>query len=306
MPLAGFRINFIASEWIGSSNRMDVIGLSRFDAFIRVLLEGKRRDLEIIATTSILAFYGSLRAGETTMLSLNDVLIDNGEIYIEVNRGKTPAAKRRVPLHVFAPSDLCEIVAAYYEKRIKEFGENPFLRRKLILQNVPLFGPAGSKKRYTRKSLIDVTIAELKNLMGPNFVYHSLRHSWASWTLVRWYANRYKDFVDLLAEKHHRIFESACQAKFRSYFTDRDIIPEYNESDLVKISMACGHLGQETYFSTYLHTFDSIQLHASIRASNLYGERELNGKTIAAIVPKMKTRHSQARIKDKSINGILT
>jgi len=39
--------------------------------------------------------------------------------------------------------------------------------------------------------------------------------------------------------------------------------------------------------------------------SDIQGNLALNGKTIAAIVPKMKTRHSQAQLKDKSINGIL-
>jgi len=41
------------------------------------------------------------------------------------------------------------------------------------------------------------------------------------------------------------------------------------------------------------------------RMSAIYGQRKLNRKTIAVLVPNMKSGASQAKLPDKTINSIL-
>jgi len=301
----GVSITFIADEWIGSSTRSEIIAMHHFDIFIRLKAETGNREGITVAVTAILAFYGGLRAGETNQLSLKDVIALDGELYIEILSGKSPAARRRVPLHLLAPPYLCKIVEDYWLMRLNEFRRSEF-HRTPPLRNIPLFGPEKSRKGYTRKSLIDVTIAELKCNFGEKVVYHSLRHSMSSHLLLRWYAGRYPDFLNVLSEKHHPVFSGECQENLISYFTSEtvDLIPDHNASDLVKVSKVVGHRGQETLFSTYIHTFDAIHSHAMIRTSEIKGRSKLNGKTISALVPKMKDRHNHSKLPGRSINDI--
>jgi len=298
-------INFISDAWIGSSTRIEVIGLSRFDAFIKIMMEDGQHQSKMIAIASILAFYGGLRAGETTMLTLKNIVVLDGEVYIEICSGKTRAARRRIPLHLFAPEDMCNIIEQHWSERLAEFKKKGFSINQPVLDKIPFFGPERSRKAYTRNSLIDATIEALKMNFGDDIVYHSLRHSFASWLLIRWYAGRYPGFIDSLEEKHHKIFNKRCQAKFNSFFTTYvDRIPDYNASDLVKFSKVMGHCGHETLFSTYIHTFDAIQNHAMYRVSRIKGEIELNGKSISALVPKLKDRHNHTKLPGRTINDI--
>jgi len=299
-------IQFCGDEWVGSSTRIEMISLSKFDTFTKLMWETQDRQNITIAVTAILAFYGGLRASETSRLTLNDMLIYDKEIYIEIQNGKTPAARRRIPLHLFAPEQACDWVRIYYEKRYDEFREREGAKRQIILKHIPLFGPKKKRERYNRSSLVAVTIAALKYYLSDTLVYHSLRHSFASWLLLRWYANRYPDFSNQLSEKRHPIFQEACQRRLRSFFTlNQSHIPKHNASDLVKFAKVLGHSGTETMFSTYIHSFDAVHQHAMQRISDVSGARILNGKTIAAIVPKMKSRTSQAKSNDKTINGLI-
>lgn len=300
-------ISFVADEWIGSSTRIEMIGLHRFDTFVHSMINTNDRRNIIIAVTSILAFYGGLRAGETSNLTLNDIIPLDGELYIEINSGKSAAARRRIPLHLFAPEFMCKIIEDYTMNRLDEFRKYKSHGKQPILREIPLFGAVKLRKKYTRKSLIDVTIHELKCHFGSDFVYHSLRHSFASWLLIRWYAGRYDGFLDdlKLEERDHSIFKTDAQHKLNSFFSDElEKIPDHNASDLVKFSKVIGHSGQTTMFSTYIHSFDVIQCHAMSRMSAIQGSKKLNGETIAALVYKMKDRHNHTKLPRRTINDI--
>jgi len=298
-------INFSIEGWLASSTRPELIGLHRFDALIRILIQSNTRDNLEKATVLILGFYGGLRSGEVSRLTLNDVVSLDGELYIEIHHSKSPAGRRRVPLHMLAPEESCEIVRLLYKKRTLEFLVQSTSRQN-ILKNIPLFGVEKSRVGYTGRYLAGACIAEVKKYMGQNFVFHSLRHSFASWLLIRWYASRYPDFVLSLAEGNHSVFGDEEQVRLTQLFASGQvgIIPNHHASDLVVLSKLIGHSGQETLFSTYIHSFHIIHEHAMNRVSKVFGIHKPNGETISAIVPKMKSRHSHKRIVDRTINGV--
>ncbi|HKI59400.1 MAG TPA: hypothetical protein VKA23_00045, partial [Mariprofundaceae bacterium] len=84
----------------------------------------------------------------------------------------------------------------------------------------------------------------------------------------------------------------------------KDEIPAYCGSSLIRLCKLIGHLGPRTLFRTYIHTFHIIQFHAMERLSEVIGQRELNGRTISALVPKMKTRQSHLKLPGRTINNI--
>jgi integrase len=298
-------INFSIDGWTASSTRPEIIGLHYFDALLRILIQrNSRHDLEKAAAL-ILGFYGGLRSSEVSKLTMNDVVALDGELNVEIHNSKSPAGRRRVPLHMLAPADACKTVEKLYENRLSEFREKS-ISRQLILKNIPLFGSNRSRDHYSSRSLANTCIAELKRYLGQDFVFHSLRHSFASWLLVRWYAARYPDIIETLAEGYHSLFGEESQKNLCQFFTSEreGEIPDDHASDLVAISKLIGHSGQETLFSTYIHSFHVIHKHAMKRASETLSAKKLSGNTISAIVPKMKSRHSHQRLPSRAINDI--
>jgi len=254
-------IPFIRNEVFGGTSRATVIGLFEFDSFITNLLSSGKRDHKIIAISSILGFYGGLRACEVNSLFLDDIIYGVDELIIQIKCGKTQAARRNIPLHLLAPQKYCKLIVDWCKNRKREKNISVNLRKSA------LFGPENAPDSYKRSDLIDVVISHLKSWFGDDIVFHSLRHSFASWLLIRWYALRYPDITDNLVAKDHLIFSNPCSLKLGQFFSlTHDKLPEiYEPHHLTMISKLMGHLGQKTLFRYYVHTFHIIHRHATNR-----------------------------------------
>lgn len=254
-------IPLIRSEVHGGVSRPIVLGLYEFDSFISNLISSGTRDNKIIAITSILGFYGGMRACEANSLTVADIIYGDDELIIQIKKGKSQAARRNIPLHLLAPPHYCQLIISWCEQRKKE------KRISVHLKKTALFGPENNPDSYNRSELIGVVITHLKAWFGDDIVFHSLRHSFASWLLIRWYALRYPDITDKLVAKDHAIFSDASNLKLGQYFSlVQDQLPEkYEPHHLIMISKLMGHLGQKTLFQYYVHIFHIIHQHATRR-----------------------------------------
>jgi len=299
---SGVDISYVSDEWGGGTARNELIGLGEFDAFIRMIMEADQsHHSTMIAVVCILAFYGGMRSGEISRLSLKDVEVMAGFLFVDIHKGKSAAARRRIPLHLISPQYCYDIINDYYQFRRQQF------RKDAHLKDIPLFGPNKIRERYTRHSLADVAIGMLQQYFGSSITLHSLRHAACSWLLVRIYCCRYPDLITELKERNHESFSIQYIQRAAYLFSgeESDHIPDYCGSSLIRLSKLIGHLGARTMFNCYIHTFHLLQSHAMKRISIVYGERTLNGKTISALVPKMHSKTSQAKLLSKTINGIL-
>ncbi len=297
------KLTYVAREWGGSTQRNEIIGLHAFDAFIEKLIAGDAAPLLMLATFLVLAYYGCLRSSEISRLTLKDISIRKPFLWITIERGKSAAARRRIPFHLTAPLYAQDIVRKFYNLRKEQFPEIA------VLKHIALFGPEQELRRYTQEAMANSTIALLKAQFGKKMVLHSLRHCGCSWLLLRMYAARYPDVRELLVDRDHELF-SEPRLREAAYLFSGDpgvtMHPLPCHSGLIRLSKIMGHLGQRTTFSTYIHTFHVIHAHAmKYRVSPVLGARKLDGKLISALFPKMKSRTTQAKIKDKSINGLL-
>jgi integrase len=288
-------------SWVGGSGRPWMVGLHQFDAFVRLLFESGSREDRFLAVVAILGFYAGLRADEVVSLTLNEVLIADGELWIWVWRGKSTAARRAIPLHLLAPDSAISVVTAWVAERHGEFREDA------ILSRVGLFGPEKDRARYDYNSLIGNLIDRLKDSFGDGADFHLLRHSFASWMFLRWYATRYDDFAATLTEGHHSLFTPAAMRKLTHFFTlgRHNHMPHYSPSDLIMVSKLIGHSGLNTFFATYLHSYDAVQRHVMRRLTARFGERVLPGKTIATLFPALRSRTSQSRLASRTVNGLV-
>ncbi|QGT78175.1 tyrosine-type recombinase/integrase [Guyparkeria halophila] len=214
----------------------------------------------------ILGFYAGLRSSEVLNLTAADVLSTHDELRINVLRSKTPAGRRAIPLHLILPSDrayqpLARWVA-HRQARVRNLG------RSTRLDDLPLFGPLERQRRPSWDEVIERPLDFLRECLQTDIDFHGLRHSAASWLVLRAYAAYHSDFKQTLRHGDHPSFQDPALGRLREFFelfepkgTDG------KERMLVHIAKVLGHSTLQSLMLTYAHTLGPIQSHALRTAS---------------------------------------
>lgn len=207
------------------------------------------RENWILACALVLGAYGGLRASEVLGLTLGDVLVTKDECWVDIRKGKTPSARRRVPLHLVAPPDQTSAIQEWVDKRFSEFprGFNP--------SATALFGNHGQPDRYARARLIDPLIVWIREWLGPGVDFHLLRHSAASWLFARWHAAKTQDPTANDSLPYGWAFsDEGLSAAY--YLLEGAMSDQGGSGDdaLLRLAKFMGHQGYDTLLQHYLHT----------------------------------------------------
>ena len=211
-----------------------------------------------------LGFCAGLRSGDVLALTVRDIESHPDELWVHIQRGKTAAARRKIPLHATAPPPVQECIKAWADTREAEFdGERP--------QTIPLFGPAGEKVGYQWDESISPVIGELRVPFGPGYDFHLLRHSSTSWTFLRLHAMRVPTFRSKLPWKGHWLFgEESLGALLKAIDGERPDSPDNGQNDWLHLSKLLGHRDLSTMLITYNHLMHWVHADVIDRA---YGGR---------------------------------
>ncbi|MDW7748627.1 hypothetical protein [Halomonas sp.] len=276
-----------ASEARISTRRTRMVNPEQMDQAWRTLV-GHQHPSQTntqFALALALGYYAGLRASEVCQLTLRDVRIEypdhNGEwsalhgvfargrnspaqagtesmveCWVYIRQGKTPAARRRIPLHLLAPPDVIQCLARWWTTR-RDVAPTHALR------DIGLFGPLFSPQAYSRQGLIDPLLVWLRQQWGAGVDFHGLRHCAASWWQLRLHAAQHADFRESMHYRFHWMFQPAALDRFLTYLCG----PEGNEAiekgtligQLVKL---IGHRHVNTLLHTYNHSLGLIHSHA--------------------------------------------
>ena len=283
------------------TRRNHVLGPSEFN-------RKKGNDSPVLA----LAFYGGMRAGEIASLSLNDIVSEGNELTIYIRRGKTPSARRAIPLHLLAPPKVIAMVRDYYENRLihyriykrkSERNKLPFESKSQVLF-LSLGNNCGSNSSLP---VMRIALIHLKSEIGSGADLHLLRHSFASMMFLRWYCCKYPNLIKDLVDKKHWCFSKKGLAGLRIFFGEQpDIpIPETNITAIVHLIKLMGHKNTDTFFQVYVHSYDTVLEHALQRTHGESDSIELSGKLISELVPGMKSRASQVKLKSRNLKDLV-
>lgn len=219
---------------------------------------------QMMALVIALGFYGGLRASEVESLTLNTVAFgsvnDQGEgtCWIEILEGKTPAARRRVALHIMAPPSVVTHLRGWVQERQNECAAWP-------LSEVALFGPRHSPEAYVRKSLVTPVIEWMRYVLGEDIDFHGLRHASVSWTLLRLHASQHPHFRDTLQHRHHWMFQKQPLENILTYFCSAEGDDTLHRGTLLlHVVKFIGHREPGTLLENYAHTLGLI--HSNILA----------------------------------------
>jgi len=295
-------------SWVTSRNR--VLGLREFDLVIGQLTASDTNSLLRNQVVLTLAFYAGLRAIEITWLRLDDIVIGDDELYIYVRKSKTKAGIRAIPLHIIAPPEAISLVRRLFEQREDEhyrfirsnrvkWSDYPLLKCYLFATTVPA-------SLNNSPTAIEDARSSLQQLAGPAADLHLLRHSRASHLFLAWYCAKYPEFVERLSDNEHWCFSDEGLGALRAYLGEPQHKPldPANTTAMIQLIKLFGHANIDTLFSVYVHSFDIVAHHALTRAQYRDGLEVLPGKVIGALIPNCRSRTSQAKLVDRSINAL--
>jgi len=263
------------------TKRNHIVGLREFD----LIKAGETPFL-------YLAFYGGLRSGEAARLMMSDVVSIKDELTIYVRQGKTPAAKRAIPLHLIAPPKIIKVIQDYYETRksyYRAYAKKATRNKKALLKlneaaflnfNIQSFS-SSSGTLVAREAL-----TRLQSQLGNAANLHLLRHSFASHMFLRWYCCKYPELVNELVDEKHWCFSKTGLDKLRIFFGEEPgkPLPDSNTTAIIHLIKLMGHRNTNTLFQVYVHSFYDVLNHALKRVNNKLDEVEPSDKLIATLV----------------------
>lgn len=301
LKLPPISISGAKQEFVGGSGQWRLISPHAIDKLIDSLYYDSRRALRQAAIVIALGYYCGLRGAEIKRLTLADVVFNDRlpDVDIELLRGKSRNARRRISLSKMAPDHTVELIRDAWSNRRSEF---PKIRK---LSGIALLGAENDTDGYQYGSLTRLTREVLKRAFGESANVHLLRHCFCSNLFLRWYALRNPDVLMKLRDRSHPLFQPLLQERLNAYFNcnplgDGDVRP-YDLVSLIKIT---GHASPETLFQYYIHSFSLVQAHAMSKIDSPMKNKRLDDRVIARLVPRMKSSASRARLKSRTIDGI--
>jgi site-specific recombinase XerD len=250
-------------DWSGGAGRSDVLGPVEFDVFLRYRAAPADRESHMRAAASALGYGAGMRPIELSKLSLLDIEEYGDEIRINVLGGKTDAARRAISFSQTASPVAVRCIKEYLALRRSEFGQHG-------LRGVALFGDQYDRLGYKRRDLSGKVKHDLHAWFGDTIDTYHLRHSFATWLVVRAFMVREPGLRHRLLDASAEIFSDECMARFAVFLSGGKAEKAHrsHESDLRVIAKTMGHLDPETTFRHYVHLFDVIHAHAVLRVDD--------------------------------------
>jgi len=235
--------------------------LSEFDLlYEEARKESDLRTRALLQGALVLAFFCGLRAEEITLLSKMDM--DDRIVQVRVWWSKTKQGRRRLPLRLLTPNKYLAPIF-YLHNRCSSSNS-------LVFQHAAgeQISPDALGKRI--KALIEKVLPVERSMS-----IHTLRHGFASWLLIRYFALHEPELltathangIPIIPDEEHEVFSKEEQKKLVRVFNGR-LAGEQFESDpdsflskpehFAYISKLIGHATRDTTARTYIHSMEWI------------------------------------------------
>ncbi|SPP63972.1 hypothetical protein NITLEN_11058 [Nitrospira lenta] len=207
----------------------------------------------LLRVKMILGFSLGLRSMEATNMKLKQFVV-YPEPVIEIRVTKTAAGIRNLHLSKLMPVHHLKEVREFYEHRLRETCGN---------LEAPLLATPTHPEPYDSSYLASLAGLVLREVIAEPFCFHHLRHSFASWFLLRWLKAVKPCVFDgvKIPLFEHKIFHEPLLSGLRQLlFGLRE--PKIGEvafsHGLVALCRLLGHSSPATTLSSYCHTVDVL------------------------------------------------
>lgn len=202
---------------------------------IKTILSNLSEELRVVV---ILGAFCGMRIGEIAGLALSDIAI-GGESVLHIRRAKTKSGRRWLPLKLLLPPEIHACLQDYYSRRLEEAC---FDNSKPLLIN-------HKGQAFTNPQLLSNAVQKIFDKLGYGWAtFHTLRHSFASILLLRWYRTIDPTYKFRVGDKTIHLDDFGIE-------NDR-ILLAYGLPDIARM---LGHADIRTTVKNYIHTVPLLQ-----------------------------------------------
>lgn len=202
---------------------------------IKIILSNLSEELRVVV---ILGAFCGMRIGEIAGLALNDIAI-GGESVLHIRRAKTKSGRRWLPLKLLLPPEIHACLQEYYLRRLEEAY---FDNSKPLLIN-------HNGQAFTNPQLLSNAVQKIFDKLEYGWAtFHTLRHSFASVLLLRWYRTIDSTHIFRVGDKTIHLDDFGIE-------NDRTLL-SYGLPDIARM---LGHADIRTTVKNYIHTLPLLQ-----------------------------------------------
>lgn len=259
----------------------------QFEAVVGTLRKYRRREAaESLEIAALLAYYAGLRRVEVCAIRLMD-LLPGSEGLVAVTRTKTASGRRLLPLRLLTPAPAYARFRELVSIKMSAKGATP---ETLVLATPN--APDG----YDPKSLSDAFSQAVYRTTGRRVGFHSFRHAFASFFVLRWFVARYGcDDAGMLGNllETDLFAPLALESFMRAVQTDPDK-GRLDDFPVQKLSIMMGHSGPVVTCQTYVNTLNWFAALFSERADRA-GSTLNPEQAAAALLESRQMTHRRYR-----------
>ena len=255
-PLERIKWNSKLLRKVAPKQPVPIISFSEFDQALRASSsENVPRHLRsLLRVMLILGFYCGLRSSEAVRLEMRDLQL-SPEPALLIRDSKTAHGRRNLYLRRLVPARHLRELLAFARHRAQDLGPNS--------SKAVLLGRKGRAEHYDSSYLSSMAGIALRRAIPEAICYHQLRHSFASWMLLRLMIASGLIELDkkrFLFAKSDVFEKQLCSdLKVLLYgFAPIKTGQQYVSHMLVVLCRLLGHSHPLTSLNTYVHTTDII------------------------------------------------
>jgi len=238
----------------------NIISIDEFKACIKkirsspILLKHDIDLAEIAALITTIAFKCGTRRMEVLRLRISDFHPSSKpEILIrpwDTRRLKTKSSTRKIPVYALLDEDELASLKSWWTKRTKQEKKAAFSEQ---LFAIPRIGLSTINQEFLFPKIHQI----LRAITGdPTMRFHHLRHSFASWSVLRLFLSDLEEMPDLFPDLLETKKWLAESKDFRKSLYSHD---EMTRKHLYAIASILGHSGPDMSLEHYIHFPDLIR-----------------------------------------------
>jgi integrase len=218
----------------------------------------------------MLGFYAGLRAGEFASLRMSNLIYDGGYVLC-VRKSKTKNGVRNIPLYLLMPDKYLRELVEYWKKEM-----NTRKPRDYFFTN--------NGKMLNSKKMATLVAGFFLDSLGISMRNHYLRHSFASWFLIRWFAATYgKNFFDPACSfLKEDLFDEEYLKRIRHLLYGFRILQRGQENFshiFAALARLVGHGSPRITIKNYIHVIDFL--------THLYFRKKYNNPQVKMTSKKL-------------------
>lgn len=281
-----------------------LIAFSQMQGILAKVQDSKKIAPAKLRAALILGFFAGLRIIEILNLDRQSLIYDEGYV-LRIRTSKTKNGIRNIPLSLLIPSEYLKELAVFFEQDGQDANNGTSVSGSSYL--------FAEKDPFKESIIYSNQAASLFKDINPKIRFHHLRHSFANWFLIRWYATIFgkEGFPEGATFLEEEVFSKNYLDYLRIvlFGYGRPKIGQDSFSHVLPVlARLMGHAGPATTMTSYIHISDWLYHLFSQKAAkplNLKVKSSVTEEFMQLSYPSLPQSLKKRKTKDLPLNTLV-